>query len=109
NEGVAKNLTEFQTLFQQMTEVTNRFASGTKQLNEQFETLFTYSKQSDVRNERLIKTFEHISDHTTKVKNTKIQSFTTLDTSVDELKDFTTNILQEQYTIHDSFTNMDKE
>src|SRR5699024_12055918 len=55
NEGLAKNLTEFQTLFQQMTEVTNGFASGTKQLNEQFETLFTYFKQSDVRNERLIK------------------------------------------------------
>lgn len=109
NEGLAKNLTEFQTLFQQMTEVTNGFASGTKQLNEQFETLFTYFKQSDVRNERLIKTFEHISDHTTKVQNAQIQSFTTFDTSVDELKNFTANILQEQYTIHDSFTNMAKE
>lgn len=109
NEGLAKNLTEFQTLFQQMTEVTNGFASGTKQLNEQFETLFTYFKQSDVRNERLIKTFEHISDHMTKVQNAQIQSFTTFDTSVDELKDFTANILQEQHTIHDSFTNVAKE
>src|SRR5699024_1877268 len=71
--------------------------------------LFTYFKQSDVRNERLIKTFEHISDHTTKVQNAQIQSFTTFDTSVDKLKDFTANILQEQYTIHDTFTNMAKE
>src|SRR5699024_6087827 len=42
NEGLAKNLTEFQTLFQQMTEVTNGFATGTKQLNEKFETIVYY-------------------------------------------------------------------
>lgn len=109
NEGLAKNLTEFQTLFHQMTEVTNGFSAGTKQLNEQFATLFTYFKQNELRNERVIKTFEQTSDNVKKVQNAQIQSLTTFDTSVDELKDFTANILQEQHAIHDSFANVGKE
>src|SRR5699024_10027426 len=108
NEGLAKNLTEFQTLYQQMTEVTNGFASGTKQLNEQFETLFTYFKQNDTRNQRIIHTFEQTADKMNKVQNAQIQSFSTFDTSVDELKDFTANVLHEQHIIHDSFANVAK-
>ena len=109
NDGLAKNLAEFQTLFQQMTEVTNGFSAGTKQLNEQFETLFTYFKQNDLRNERVIKIVEQTSDNMKKVQNAQIQSFTTFDTTVDELKDFTSNMLHEQHTIHDSFINVAKE
>lgn len=103
NDGLADNLTTFQTLFEKMKTITDDFSSGTSELNKNFTTLFAYFKQSDERNERMLHTFEKTAETTQKVQAAQITSLTTFDTAVDDLKHFTTNMLEEQQTMHSTF------
>lgn len=109
NDGLSENLTEFQTLFHEMKEVTDGFSAGTTTLNNHFTTLFTYFQKMDQRNERITKVFEQTYESIQKLQTSQLESFATFETSVDEWKDFTSNILAEQKMIHNELATMTKQ
>lgn len=99
NDGLSQNLTEFQTLFLDMKDVTDGFSTGTSALNNNFDRMFTYFEQNDKRQERVMSRFEQTYDQIEQVQTAQLHSFTTFDGTVEQLKDFTTNSLQEQKEI----------
>ncbi|RFA31947.1 hypothetical protein CAI16_19510 [Virgibacillus dokdonensis] len=104
NHGLSDNLESFQQLFTHMQKVTDRFATGTDNLNENFATLFTYFKRMDSHNERQEKAFEQTYE---KIKEATISQMDMLQKfldSTEEIKQFTSTLLDEQASLHHNFT-----
>lgn len=96
NDGLANNLVGFQELFIDMKDVTDGFNEGTSVLNENFSALFTYFKQTDERNERIATIFEKTADQVEDVFKAQLKTSRLFDESMNELKEFTSSILDEQ-------------
>lgn len=102
NDGLSENLETFQELFQQMKVITDGFSEGTTQLNKNFASLFTYFKQAERKNERIAYVFEHTYEKIQDVSQAQINSLEQFDTSVSDLKSFTSSLLDEQKDVHDA-------
>ncbi|MFD2132785.1 MotA/TolQ/ExbB proton channel family protein [Pseudogracilibacillus auburnensis] len=102
NDGLSENLETFQELFQQMKVITDGFSEGTTQLNKNFASLFTYFKQAERKNERIAHVFEHTYEKIQDVSQAQINSLEQFDTSVSDLKSFTSSLLDEQKDVHDA-------
>ncbi|MFD2045506.1 MotA/TolQ/ExbB proton channel family protein [Ornithinibacillus salinisoli] len=103
NDGLSKNLTEFQGLFEQMKEVTDGFGEGTARLNDNFDSLFSYFKKMDGRNDRMVKAFENTYEKVKEVSTTQMDTLNQFEDSVVDLKKFTSSIMQGQESIIDSY------
>ena len=103
NDGLSENLQDFQILFQSMSDVTDGFSEETTRLNNNFDSLFSYFKKMDGRNEQLAKRFEHIYEKVKEVAVTQIDTLHEFENSVVELKDFISSILREQDNMQGSF------
>src|SRR5690625_2307854 len=103
NDGLSENLQDFQILFQSMSDVTDGFSEETTRLNDNFDSLFSYFKKMDGRNEQLAKRFEHIYEKVKEVAVTQIDTLHEFENSVVELKDFISSILREQDNMQGSF------
>ncbi|GIN74857.1 hypothetical protein J14TS2_53320 [Bacillus sp. J14TS2] len=106
NEGLSNNLQDFQELFQQMKLITEGFREGTTELNKNFAALFAYFKKADRRNERLATAFEQTYEKMQETSNVQIQTLGRYGESVDELKDFTSALVEEQGTIRHTVDKM---
>lgn len=106
NEGLSSNLQDFQELFQQMKLITEGFREGTTELNKNFAALFAYFKKADRRNERLATAFEQTYEKMQETSNVQIQTLGRYGESVDELKDFTSALVEEQGTIRHTVDKM---
>lgn len=106
NEGLTQNVKEFQILFQDMKEITNGFGEGTSRLNDNFDSLFTYFKNVDDKNERMVQTVEGTYEKVKEVSETQKKTLDRFEGSVSELKTFTSSILQGQKSISDSFSQI---
>lgn len=106
NEGLAVNLEEFQTLFEHMKQVTDGFSEGTANLNKNFDSLFSYFKKTDAKNERMVIGFENTLEKVKELSDTQIQTLDQFEGSVHEIKQFTSNLLGEQETMHRSFESI---
>ncbi|MBO0993422.1 MotA/TolQ/ExbB proton channel family protein [Bacillus sp. SD088] len=106
NEGLSNNLQDFQELFQQMKLITEGFREGTTELNKNFAALFAYFKKADRRNERLATAFEKTYEKMQETSNVQIQTLGRYGESVDELKDFTSALVEEQGTIRHTVDKM---
>lgn len=100
NDGLSENLDNFQELFHQMKVVTDGFSDGTVQLNKNFDALFSYFKKSDRRNERFVETFEKTAGKVEEVSQAQIDSLSGFDDTADELKHFTSSLVEEQGEVH---------
>ncbi|WP_163970269.1 MotA/TolQ/ExbB proton channel family protein [Oceanobacillus halotolerans] len=96
NEGLTKNLQEFQELFHNMEEVTDGFGEATEKLNNNFSSLFSYFKKMDGKNERMAKAFENTYERVKEVSTTQMDTLHEFQESVVELKDFTSSIMDRQ-------------
>lgn len=96
NEGLTANVADFHTLFEQMKIVTDGFKKGTAQLNAHFDSLFSYFKKADQKNERVAYIFETTYEKILDVTKTQIESFQEFDETSAELKRFTSSLLEEQ-------------
>lgn len=96
NDGLSENLTDFQALFQQMKTVTDGFSQGTSELNKNFAQLFSYFQKADDHNERIASTFEKTQKNIEETSVKQIESLSLFEESVEEIKTFTANILEEQ-------------
>lgn len=101
NDGLTNNLSEFQELFQQMTVVTNGFSEGTTKLNANFDSLFRYFKNSEQKNERMMTAFENTNEKVQEVSKVQIDTLFKFEESIDDLKSFTSSLLEEQTLIQD--------
>ena len=106
NEGLSSNLKKFQELFHQMKAVTDGFSQGTKELNKNFDSLFSYFKKADRRNERLLQTFEKSTGKMEEVSQAQIDSLSGFNESTDELKEFTSSLLNEQENVHSALAKI---
>ncbi|MFD2628509.1 MotA/TolQ/ExbB proton channel family protein [Oceanobacillus kapialis] len=106
NEGLAVNLGEFQTLFEHMKQVTDGFSEGTTNLNKNFDSLFSYFKKTDAKNDRMVKGFENTLEKVKELSDTQIKTLDQFEGSVHEIKQFTSNLLGEQETMHRSFESI---
>lgn len=102
NDGLSSNLEDFQTLFHDMKTVTDDFSEGTGQLNENFTTLFSYFKKTDRRNERVTTVFEQTYEKIQEASKAQIDTLSKFDEAVNDLKGFTSSLLEEQTVIHRS-------
>lgn len=104
NHGLSDNLESFKQLFTHMQKVTDRFAAGTDNLNKNFATLFSYFKRMDSHNERQVKAFEQTYE---KIKEATVSQMDMLQNflnSTEEVKKFTSSLLDEQASLHQNFT-----
>lgn len=106
NEGLSSNLQDFQELFDHMKEVTDGFGESTKKLNTNFDSLFSYFKKMDGKNERMAKAFENTYERVKEVSQTQMDTLTQFEESVDELKSFTSSIMEGQESIKASFVKV---
>ncbi|MBP1947157.1 MotA/TolQ/ExbB proton channel family protein [Virgibacillus litoralis] len=103
NEGLSSNLQEFQELFHHMKEVTDGFGESTKKLNDNFDSLFSYFKRMDGKNERMAKAFENTYEKVKEVSTAQMDTLNQFEESVVELKLFTSSIMEGQESIHAAF------
>lgn len=103
NDGLSDNLQEFQELFHSMSDVTAGFGEATTKLNNNFDSLFSYFKKMDGRNEQLAKLFENTYEKVKEVAVTQMDTLHEFESSVAKLKDFISSILKEQDNIQSSF------
>lgn len=106
NVGLSENLRHFQQLFDYMKDVTDGFSEGTKNLNENFEALFTYFKRIDGRNERMLKAFENTYEKVKEVSRAQLDTLQQFDESVGDMKQFTSDLLEEQSSLHTIFESI---
>lgn len=109
NEGLSDSLETFQELFTQMKTVTEGFSNGTKQLNKNFDSLFSYFNKSDRRNERLLQSLEKSTGKMEEVSQAQIDSLSGFNESTQELKQFTSALLNEQEEVHRSLATITSE
>ncbi|CDQ40542.1 MotA/TolQ/ExbB proton channel family protein [Virgibacillus salexigens] len=103
NDGLSENLHQFQQLFDYMTDVTDGFAEGTKHLNENFDSLFSYFKRMDGRNERMAKAFENTYEKVREVSKAQQETLQQFDDSVGDIKQFTSSLLEDQSGMQSRF------
>ncbi|WP_042224734.1 MotA/TolQ/ExbB proton channel family protein [Oceanobacillus manasiensis] len=103
NDGLSENLEEFKGLFQQMKDVTNGFSEGTNNLNKNFDSLFSYFKKMDSKNDRMVKAFESTFEKMKEASDSQLKTLQHFESSVGEIKQFTSSLLSEQETMHKSF------
>src|SRR5690625_2971937 len=108
NEGLHENLQEFQELFQQMKDVTGGFENGTTKLNKNFDSLFSYFKKMDSRNERMTKAFEHTYEKINEASAAQLKTLSHFEESVEDVKNFTSSLLEEQKTMQDAFEKIEQ-
>ncbi|WP_324223715.1 MotA/TolQ/ExbB proton channel family protein [Lentibacillus sp.] len=106
NDGLSSNLQEFQELFDHMKEVTDGFGESTTKLNNNFESLFSYFKKMDGKNERMVKAFENTYERVKDVSQAQMDTLNHFGESVAELKSFTSSIMAEQESIHSQFATI---
>src|SRR5699024_5293745 len=106
NDGLSSNLEQFQELFHHITEVTAGFGESSTKLNNNFDSLFSYFKKMDGKNERMAKAFEHTYERVKEVSEAQMDSLNHFEESVGELKSFTSSIMEEQQSIHNKFENI---
>src|SRR5699024_11845115 len=85
------------------------FSEGTNELNNNFNSLFSYFKKSDRRHERLVDSFDQSFKRVQDVSQKQLDSFEVFDDSGEALKDFTTSLLTEQEAVHKSLATMTKD
>lgn len=100
NDGLSGNLKQFHTLFEQMKVVTDGFGEGTASLNQNFAQLFNYFHHVDARNERIVEVFERTYEKVLDVSDAQLTSLQAFDTSVSNIKNFTSSLLKEQADVH---------
>src|SRR5699024_4341322 len=106
NEGLSSNLKKFQELFHQMKAVTDGFSQGTKELNKNFDSLFSYFKKADRRNERLLQTFEKSTGKMEEVSQAQIDSLSGFNESSDEFKEFNSSLLIDQENVQSALAKI---
>lgn len=99
NDGLAHNLTDFQTLFQDMKQVTDGFSKGTTALNDNFKTLFSHIKQSEQKNNRIVSAIERVDEHIESVSDEQLKHLDTFTGVVEDIKTFSQTLLDDQATI----------
>lgn len=108
NDGLSDNLQSFEQLFTDMQEVTDGFATGTRSLNENFATLFTYFKRMDSHNERQMKAFEQTYKKIKATTALQIDGFQSFEASVEDMKKFTSSLLDEQASMQHAFSTVNE-
>lgn len=108
NDGLSDNLQSFEQLFTDMQEVTDGFATGTRSLNENFATLFTYFKRMDSHNERQMKAFEQTYEKIKATTALQIDGFQSFEASVEDMKKFTSSLLDEQASMQHAFSTVNE-
>ncbi|QKY68667.1 MotA/TolQ/ExbB proton channel family protein [Lentibacillus sp. CBA3610] len=103
NDGLSSNLEKFQELFDHMKEVTDGFGESTTKLNNNFDSLFSYFKKMDGKNERMAKAFENTYERVKDVSQAQMDTLNQFEESASELKSFTSSIMEEQQAIHSKF------
>ncbi|TMN23207.1 MotA/TolQ/ExbB proton channel family protein [Lentibacillus cibarius] len=103
NDGLASNLETFQELFAHMKEVTDGFGESTAKLNDNFDTLFVYFKKMDRNHEQMAQTMENTYERIKDVSETQANTLQQFEKSAEELKSFTSSILEEQQSMHTAF------
>lgn len=103
NDGLSGNLQEFQELFQHMKDVTDGFGESTTKLNNNFDSLFSYFKKMDGKNERMAKAFESTYERVKDVSEAQMDTLNHFEKSVGELKSFTSSIMEGQESIQAAF------
>ncbi|SFA83648.1 MotA/TolQ/ExbB proton channel family protein [Lentibacillus halodurans] len=106
NDGLSSNLEKFQELFHHMKDVTDGFGESTSRLNNNFDSLFSYFKKMDGKNERMAKAFENTYERIKEVSEAHMDTLNHFEESVGELKSFTSSIMEEQKSIHDKFESI---
>ncbi len=108
NDGLSDNLQSFEQLFTDMQEVTDGFATSTRSLNENFATLFTYFKRMDSHNERQMKAFEQTYEKIKATTALQIDGFQSFEASVEDMKKFTSSLLDEQASMQHAFSTVNE-
>jgi len=108
NDGLTENLTQFQTLFQQMEKNTSTFQKGTDTMNENFASLINYFKGVDERNEyisgRLEQTFINVEKTTASQEEIAKQIAAT----VENMQQFSTSLLENHKNIERNLTTVNR-
>lgn len=108
NEGLTDNLQEFHQLFDLIKEVTNGFGEGTTNLNKNFDALFSYFKKMDGKNERMTKAFEQTYEKVKEVSTVQIDTLNQFEDSVEDLKHFTSSLMEGQESIRSTFEKINQ-
>ncbi|WP_164669341.1 MotA/TolQ/ExbB proton channel family protein [Virgibacillus doumboii] len=103
NDGLSSNLQDFQELFDHMKEVTDGFGESTTRLNNNFDSLFSYFKKMDSKNERMAKAFENTYERVKEVSTAQMDTLNHFEESVVELKSFISSIMEGQESIQAAF------
>jgi hypothetical protein len=108
NEGLSENLQEFQGLFHQIKAVTDGFGEGTAKLNKNFDSLFSYFKKMDSRNERMAKAFENTYERVNEASAAQLKTLNHFEESFEDVKNFTASLLEDQQSIRDAFSKIEQ-
>lgn len=109
NDGLAANLDEFKELFNHMKQVTDGFGESTSALNKNFDSLFSYFKKMDQKNERMANAFEQTYDKIKDLTDSQSEAMNQFENSMSELQTFTGDMLEGQKELNSAYSSIQKE
>lgn len=109
NEGLSKNLHQFQTLFTEMKTVTDGFEQSTRALNDNFAKLFTFIESAEQNQERSLTLFEQTYENISAANEDQTESIKQFTSTISTLKTFSENIITEQHEIKQTMSNINHE
>lgn len=106
NEGLSQNLKEFAVIFQGVKELTDGFDKGVKNLNKNFDQLFTYFEKMDDRNQKMTSAFVETYKKVAELTTSQQETMNHFQQSVTNLQEYFSNIADRQESIYGSFDKM---
>lgn len=103
NDGLAKNLIDFQQIFTSMEEISEVMGEGTTTLNENFSTLFASINQAEERREEEVKRIQEVNKQMKETAVVHGKTRDVLDQLLEDFQQFSTKSLEDQSGIHQTF------
>ncbi|MFS0861084.1 MotA/TolQ/ExbB proton channel family protein [Fredinandcohnia sp. 179-A 10B2 NHS] len=106
NEGLSQNLKEFAVIFHGVKELTDGFDKGVKNLNKNFDQLFTYFEKMDDRNQKMTSAFVETHKKVAELTTSQQETMNHFQQSVSNLQEYFSNIADRQESIYGAFDKM---
>ncbi|MCH1624047.1 MotA/TolQ/ExbB proton channel family protein [Ferdinandcohnia quinoae] len=103
NEGLTENLTSFTVIFNGVKELTDGFDKGVKNLNKNFDQLFSYFDKMDQRNEKMTIAFTETYKKIAELTTSHMETMNHFQQSIIDLKEYFSSIAERQDSIYGAF------
>ncbi|PYZ94679.1 hypothetical protein CR194_03875 [Salipaludibacillus keqinensis] len=106
NDGLAKNLKDFTSLFKSIKGVTESFSGSVTKLNNNFDQLFSYFEKMDKRNERMSQAFQYTYKKIEDLATSQMKAMNHFEESVEDWKEYISSVAESQASTQGQFEKL---